>query len=186
MGDFEWQSRSVKIYKKVKSLLGRPMKLRSLTSSSPLWLAFCFLGATSHSTIRKFSVKDDWYLGWAETWIKGRFIFGLSKCTYGWLGCGPGLTAVNFGSWPSMLKTWTIWPTLGVGLLCLVKSSRRCHCVVIGGLCLRSTKKGQDTWRYQAGTPLGTLCKWLHDHGWIVQSLGIWKHGETSLTVSIE
>lgn len=88
----------MKIYKKVKSLLGRPIKLRSLTSSSPLWLAFCFLGATSHSTIRKFSVKDDWYLGWAETWIKGRFIFGLSKCTYGWLA--------GLRTWTDCSKLW--------------------------------------------------------------------------------
>ena len=47
-------------------------------------------------------------------------------------------------------------------------------------------KRGHDTWRYQAGTPLGTLRKWLSDQGWVVHSPWKWKFGDTSLTISIE
>ena len=162
-----------------------------------------FLGVTSRSTKRTNSGKETDRLKAAQkiigilaglklgsqvvsTYVR---IFGLSKCTFGWL---------------ARLPTWTDCNKLWVGAKHAQNVNHMANtwirALVFGGLNHLSIvsvcnlwrvvstlyKRGHDTWRYQAGTPLGTLRKWLYDHGWIVQNHWIWKFGDTSLTVSIE
>ena len=162
-----------------------------------------FLGVTSRSTKRTNSGKETDRLKAAQkiigilaglklgsqvvsTYVR---IFGLSKCTFGWL---------------ARLWTWTDCNKLWVGAKHAQNVNHMANtwirALVFGGLNHLSIvsvcnlwrvvstlyKRGHDTWRYQAGTPLGTLRKWLYDHGWIVQNHWIWKFGDTSLTVSIE
>ena len=116
-------------------------------------------------------------------------IFGLSKCTYGciarlptWTDCKKlwNLTkhAQNVNH---MANTWVRAIVFG-GLthLSIVTACKLWRVVAV--LC----KRGHDTWRYQAGTPLGTWRKWLYDQGWVVHSPWNWKFGDTSLTISIE
>ena len=116
-------------------------------------------------------------------------IFGLSKCTYGWIARLP--------TWTDCKKLWNLTKhAQNVNHM----ANTWVRAIVFGGLTHLSIvtacnlwrvvavlyKRGHDTWRYQAGTPLGTLRKWLCDQGWVVHSPWNWKFGDTSLTISIE
>ena len=116
-------------------------------------------------------------------------LFGLSKCTYGWINRLP--------TWTDCKKLWNLTKHaqhvnhMANTWVRAILFGGLTHLSIVTACNLRRVvaelyKRGHDTWRYQAGTPLGTLRKWLCDQGWVVHSPWNWKFGDTSLTSSIE
>lgn len=158
-----------------------------------------FLGVATRGNRRKNVAKEDARLQSTaqvlkllgvlrlkpETFAYYARSLAVSKATYGWLARLPTLTASG-----------KLWTAIKVGQKVARMSNKWIRAVLYGGLnhldiltacnllrvVYRLWQRRGATWSQQAGTPVGTLRRWLTSRGWVEHGPWHWSH-EQHLTI---
>ena len=114
--------------------------------------------------------------------------FVVSKAAYGWIG-----------RFPPLGESVRLWSAIGMASHRLARSSPWLRAAVFGGNlhldCLVAThlvgvacklrRQRELAWIITAGSPLGTLHRWLIDHGWRLVTSFVWSHDCSGLTLDL-
>lgn len=114
--------------------------------------------------------------------------FVVSKAAYGWIG-----------RFPPLGESVRLWSTIGIASHRLARSSPWLRAAVFGGNlhldCLVATqlvgvacklrRQRELVWTITAGSPMGTLHRWLIDHGWRLVTPFVWSHDCSGLTLDL-
>ena len=114
--------------------------------------------------------------------------FVISKASYGWIG-----------RFPPLGESVRIWSAIGAASHRLAKSSPWLRAAVLGanlhldclvatqlvGLACKLRRQRELVWVITAGSPLGTLHRWLINHGWRLVTPFVWNHDLTGLALDL-
>lgn len=114
--------------------------------------------------------------------------FVISKASYGWIG-----------RFPPLGESVRIWSAIGAASHRLAKSSPWLRAAVLGanlhldclvatqlvGLACKLRRQRELVWVITASSPLGTLHRWLINHGWRLVTPFVWNHDLTGLALDL-